>query len=229
MPVTLINPFEVAAAQEAAFVESWKQTAAVFADKPGYLDTRLHQSIDAAARFRFVNVAHWSSAEAWAEAMKAFPPQEGGVPGIKASPALYTPIQGGSVEAHGASVEDELRHVEEGLARAYQANDASYLGRVLADDYLVTDGPGTTSDKRKVLADHESKRLHVESFTFNEMKVQRLGPDAAMVTGQYTWDASYDGHPIPGSFRYLRVYTRGDGGWQVKAGQVTPVLPPRKG
>lgn len=63
MPVTLINPFEVADAQEAAFVESWKQTAAVFADKPGYLDTRLHRSIDAAARFRFVNVAHWSSAE----------------------------------------------------------------------------------------------------------------------------------------------------------------------
>ena len=228
MPVTLINPFEVAAAQEAAFVESWKRTAAVFAEKPGYLDTRLHQSIDAAARFRFVNVAHWSSAEAWAEAMKAFPPQEGGVPGIKANPALYTPVQGGSIEAHGASVEDELRHVEEGLARAYQANDAGYLGRVLADDYLVTDGPGITSDKRKVLADHESKRLHVESFTFDEMKVQRLGPDAAMVTGQYTWDASYDGHPIPGTFRYLRVYTRGDAGWQIKAGQVTPLLPPRR-
>ena len=95
--------------------------------------------------------------------------------------------------------------------------------------YLVTDGPGTTSDKRKVLADHEGKRLHVGSFTFDEMEVQRLGPDAAMVTGQYTWDASYDGHPTPGTFRYLRVYTRGDGGWQIKAGQVTPVLPPRRG
>ena len=46
-----------------------------------------------------------------------------------------------------------------------------------------------------------------------------------MVAGQYTWEASYDGHPIPGAFRYLRVYVRGDGGWQVKAGQVTPVRP----
>ena len=75
MPVTLINPFEVATAQEAAFVKGWKQTAAVFANKPGYLDTRLHVSIDPASRFRFVNIAHWSSVEAWAEAMKAFPPQ----------------------------------------------------------------------------------------------------------------------------------------------------------
>lgn len=225
MPVTLINPFQVAPEQEAAFVESWKRTAAEFAAKPGYLDTKLHQSIDPQARFRFVNVAHWSSAEAWAEAMKAFPPQEGGVPGIEANPALYTPAQGGSIEARNATVEDELRGIEEGLARAYQANDAAYLGRLLADDYQVTDGPGTTSDKAKVLADHEGKRLRVGSFRFDEMHVTRLGPDAAMVAGQYTWEASYDGHPIPGAFRYLRVYVRGDGGWQVKAGQVTPVRP----
>lgn len=143
--------------------------------------------------------------------------------GIEANAALYTPAQGGSVEAQNASVEEELRGIEGGLARAYQANDAGYLGRVLADDYQVTDGPGTTSDKAKVLGDHKSKRLRVSSFRFNEMRVQRLGPDAAMVMGQYAWEASYDGHPISGTFRYLRIYTRSDKGWQVKAGQVTPV------
>lgn len=229
MHVTLINPFEVAAAQEAAFVESWKQTAAVFAAHPGYLDTRLHRAIDPAARFRFVNIAHWASAEAWAEAMRAFPPREGGTAGVQANPALYTPVSGGDIEAGGTGLETVLRGMEEALARAYQANDAATLGRLLADDYQVTDGPGTISDKRKVLADHESKRLHVSRFSFDEVHVQSLGPDAALVTGQYTWEASYDGHPIPGSFRYMRVYVRGSGGWQIKAGQVTPILPPRKG
>ena len=107
MPVTLINPFEVAADREAAFVEGWKQTAAVFAGKPGFLDTRLHRSLDPASRFRFVNVAHWSGAEAWAEAMRAFPPKEGGVAGIKANPALYAPMPGGSIEANGPSVEGD--------------------------------------------------------------------------------------------------------------------------
>ena len=91
MAVTLINAFEVAPEHEPAFVESWKQTAATFAGKPGYLETLLHRSLDPAARFRFVNVAHWSSAEAWAEAMKAFPPREGGVPGIKANPPFTSP------------------------------------------------------------------------------------------------------------------------------------------
>lgn len=175
MPVTLINPFVVPAAQETSLVENWKRTAAVFAGKPGYLDTRLHRSIDPNARFRFINVAHWSSAKTWIEAMKAFPPSEGGVHGIEANPALYTPVEGGAIEPHDSSVEEEVRGIEEGLARAYQANDDAYLGRVLADDYLVTDGPGTTSDKRKVLADHESRRLHVSRFAFHESRVQRLG------------------------------------------------------
>ena len=107
MSVTLINPFEVAADQEAAFVEGWKQTAAVFAGKPGFLDTRLHRSLDPASRFRFINVAHWSGAEAWAEALRAFPPKEGGIAGIKANPALYVPMPGGSIKANGPSVEED--------------------------------------------------------------------------------------------------------------------------
>ena len=224
MSVTLINPFEVAADQEAAFVEAWRRTAAVFADQPGYLDTRLHISIDPSSRFRFVNVARWSGAGAWSDAMRAFPPQEGGVAGIKANPALYVPADGGTIEARGGGIEDELRGIEEGLARAYQANDAGYLAAVLADDYVVTDGPGTTSDKAKVLADHQGRRLQVSRFEFDEMRAQLLGPDAAMVTGQYTWDASYAGRPVPGTFRYIRIYTRTDGGWRIRAGQVTPVL-----
>lgn len=48
-----------------------------------------------------------------------------------------------------------------------------------------------------------------------------------MVTGQYTWEATYGGHPISGSFRYLRIYTRTDAGWQIKAGQVTPIQNPQ--
>ena len=183
MTVTLINPFAVTAAAEDGFVESWKRTAGVFAGKPGYLETTLHRSIDPQARFRFINVAHWESAEAWADAMKAFPPVEGGTPGIEANPALYLPVPGGAIEARIPAVADEIRGLEQDLARAYLANDAAALGRLLDDDYAVTDGPGTVSDKAKVLADHETKRLQVRHFQFDEMSVRLLGPDVAMVTG----------------------------------------------
>ncbi len=227
MAVTLINPFEVEPEREAEFVASWMQTATVFAGERGYLDTRLHRSLDPGARFRFVNVAHWSSAQSWADAMRAFPPHEGGSPGVKGSPALYEPVSGGSIEARNASVQEELRGLEEGLARAYQANDVGFLDHLLADDYSVTDGPGTVSDKRKVLADHAGKHLRVAGFRFDEMLVLPLGPDAATVSGQYTWEATYDGHPVLPTCRYLRVYAREATGWRLRTGQVTPVLPPR--
>lgn len=228
MPVTLINPFHLRSVDESAFVESWKETASVFARKPGYLDTRLHRSIDPAARFRFVNIAHWEKAEAWVEAMKAFPPREGGTPGVEADPNLYSVVEGGPPEGNHAPVEEEIREMEQGLVHAYQAHDTNFLKRVLAEDYLVTDGPGTVSNKEKVLSDHAQGLLQVSAFKFNEMRVQQLSSDSAMVTGQYTWSATYTGHPISGTYRYLRVYVRTNDGWQIKAGQVTPVRDQRK-
>ena len=227
VPITLINPFSVTPAAEPGFLESWKRTAAIYAKHSGYIDANLHRALDPQARFRFVNVAHWDSAEAWSAATKAFPPSERGAAGVEANPALYTPIaseQQGIGEQHGAA--DAVRAQEHELARAYRTNDADALDRLLADDYTVTDGPGTVSDKAKVLADHRARRIEVRSFVFDDMAVRALGPDTAIATGQYTWDASYAGHPIPGgTFRYLRVYVRTGTGWRIQAGQVTPVRP----
>ena len=225
MSVVLINPFVVDRAHEADFVENWKRTAEVFAGQPGYLDTRLHASLDPAAHFRFVNIAHWASADTWAAAMKIFPPKEGGQPGVQANPALYRLAPGGAVAARNRTAEVEIDAVEQGLARAYRTSDVGFLDRALADDYVVTDGPGTVSDKAKVLADHRDGHLKVSDFAFDDATVRLLSPDAAIVTGQYHWTATYDGHPIPGAFRYLRVYTRdGEHGWRVRAGQVTPIV-----
>ena len=224
MSVILINPFQIAPAQESAFVQSWKETAAVFAQKAGYLDTRLHRALDSSARFRFVNVAHWESAEAWSEAMKTFPPREKDMPGVEANPALYNLVEGGSPDPVKPSVEDDLRTIEQGLARAYQSADLDFLKRVFDESYIVTDGPGTVSDKAKLISDYATRRLQVSQFRFDEMQIRRLTVDTAVAMGQYTWSAAYDGHPISGSFRYLRVYVRGDHGWRIHAGQVTPVL-----
>ena len=226
MSVVLINPFVIEPAQESAFLENWRKTADVFADQPGYIDTRLHASLNPSARFRFVNIAHWTSTETWAAAMKTFPPKEGSQPGIQANPALYRLAPRGAVKAKKRSAEAEIEEVEQGLARAYQANDVGFLEKALADDYVVTDGPGTVSNKAKVLADHRDDHLKVSDFAFDEMTARLLSPDTAIVTGQYHWSATYDGRAIPGAFRYLRVYSRDDG-WRIRAGQVTPIVATR--
>jgi heme oxygenase (mycobilin-producing) len=58
--VILINPFEVPAGDEERFLAGWDAARELLASHRGYLGTRLHRSL-AAASFRFVNVARWSS------------------------------------------------------------------------------------------------------------------------------------------------------------------------
>ncbi len=73
-PVILINPFSVPKGREAEFLKLWNEIAQYIKDQPGFIDSKLHRSLDPDARFQFINIAHWESAEAWQTAMsKAVP------------------------------------------------------------------------------------------------------------------------------------------------------------
>jgi heme oxygenase (mycobilin-producing) len=90
--VTLINPFEVPAGEDEHFIAGWELANAHLSQQPGYLSTSLHRSVGPDPDFRFVNVARWASAEAFAAAITdpAFP-AAAQVP-YPAHPALYTAI-----------------------------------------------------------------------------------------------------------------------------------------
>jgi heme-degrading monooxygenase HmoA len=55
--VVLINPFEVPEGQEQEFLKQWREAAEHLRHASGFVLTRLHQSLDPQAKFRFVNVA----------------------------------------------------------------------------------------------------------------------------------------------------------------------------
>lgn len=63
--VTFINCFEVPAGRDEDFLVLWGEVNAYMAAQPGYVDHRLHRAVSQQARYRFVNVAHWDSADAW--------------------------------------------------------------------------------------------------------------------------------------------------------------------
>jgi heme oxygenase (mycobilin-producing) len=58
--VVLIDPFEVPEGEDGAFLAAWDAARATLAQQRGYLGARLHRAA-APARFRFVEVARWSS------------------------------------------------------------------------------------------------------------------------------------------------------------------------
>lgn len=94
-PVTLINVFEVPAGALDASIRSWEVARDFLQAQPGYLSTRLHQSLAPDARFQLVNVAQWESAEAFQAAMRRMQ-QELAVPppaGLRFTPGLYRIIR----------------------------------------------------------------------------------------------------------------------------------------
>ncbi|HEX4249932.1 MAG TPA: antibiotic biosynthesis monooxygenase family protein [Pseudonocardia sp.] len=60
--VVFINCFEVPPGRDAAFLELWSRIDGFMCAQPGFQWRRLHRSLDADARLRYVNVASWDSA-----------------------------------------------------------------------------------------------------------------------------------------------------------------------
>ena len=67
--ITVINPFEVPPGREDETLSMWEAFAEYFRKQPGYISTELHKAIDPDARFLFVNIAKWESADAFQSAL----------------------------------------------------------------------------------------------------------------------------------------------------------------
>lgn len=71
--VVLINPIAVPDDDQAreTFLAGWRNAADHLRQQDGFISTTLHASLNPAARFRFVNVAVWASAEQFQRAVSA--------------------------------------------------------------------------------------------------------------------------------------------------------------
>jgi heme oxygenase (mycobilin-producing) len=67
--ITLINVFTVERGKEEEFIQLWNETALIMKSALGFIDTKLHRSLDPTAQFPLINVAHWESKEAWQQAI----------------------------------------------------------------------------------------------------------------------------------------------------------------
>ena len=92
--VVLINPFVVPAALRDEYLAKYHAVMERLSRQSGFLGGGLHQALEPdEARFQFINVNRWASAEAFHAGIAAVNPTEvfgDLVQRIKASPALFT-------------------------------------------------------------------------------------------------------------------------------------------
>lgn len=88
-PVALINVFEIPAGTEQAFVAWWQKSSEALKQEPGFIDAKLHRSLKVGARFQFINIAHWESADALDRARRRNADILQALEAGKGTPALY--------------------------------------------------------------------------------------------------------------------------------------------
>lgn len=125
--------------------------------------------------------------------------------------------------ADDASTETEVRRLEGLLDKAVVEGDVATFDRLFAKDFTHGSQSGRFRTKAEWMKGKVQGQSSYISFDVTDLQV-RVVDDTAIVTGvsKPKWHKS-DGSIGTGHFRFLRVWTRLNGTWQVAAFQGTEV------
>jgi ketosteroid isomerase-like protein len=128
-----------------------------------------------------------------------------------------------------AAIQAEVLNVERDWFRAGETYDVEAIRRIVADDAVLVypDGtPGTKADEVRIA---ETKAI-TGRWEMIDPKVTVLSADSAFITGRssikdgkYKEPTMAKAIDISGEYRFLDVYARRNGRWQVVASQATKV------
>lgn len=131
---------------------------------------------------------------------------------------------------NAASIESELKKIEADWPKAYKDKDVATIRRILADDIVLTYPDGSTGTKSMEVQLTETGAVTFDAWDSAETKVTVLDANTAFLTGVSTIKngklkdpSSQQTIDISGQYRFLDVYAKRNGAWQVVASQVTQV------
>jgi uncharacterized protein (TIGR02246 family) len=110
----------------------------------------------------------------------------------------------------------EVRALERAWLDAYEKRDAAAMNRIVADDFSIAYGDGSTQSKADVIAALErAAGQPAPKFTTEDVRARAYG-DTVILTGRViTERARPDGTSSRRAARYTDTYVRRNGQWQV--------------
>jgi ketosteroid isomerase-like protein len=122
----------------------------------------------------------------------------------------------------GAGAEASVMRAWAEYREALTKRDTAKLERIWADDYTFVNGRGMLLTKAERLQNIKSGATQFDSIEDKDRKVRLYG-DTALITGKVTLKARYSGQEASGDYRYLNVWVKRGGKWQLVANQITPI------
>ncbi len=129
-----------------------------------------------------------------------------------------------SAATAAAGVEQSLMAIQRRWAAALVHRDIATLESILADDLAGIDTRGEPWNKEQYLAEVKSSDFVAESASVDDMTV-RVFVNTAVVTGRYVEKSTNKGKETSVNARFVEVYAKRAGRWQVVFSQLTAIAP----
>jgi ketosteroid isomerase-like protein len=138
------------------------------------------------------------------------------------TPLVLTVLFAAGPQVFQGDPTNQFREMAKSLAAAYLRGDRAFVDNLLADDWTSTDYLGRPWTKARVLAMFDGPR---PPMTKSEIDVDnvRLFGEVAVVTGRSLSAGRVDGKDVAVTQRFIDIYARRNGRWQIVASQGTEV------
>ena len=134
---------------------------------------------------------------------------------------------------NAAAIEAEVMKIERDWMKAGETYDVEQIKRIVADDATLVYPDGTQGTKADEVRIAESKAITGDGWEIVESKVTVLDADSAFISGRSRIkNGRYKDANMPkaidisGDYRFLDVYARRNGNWQVIASAATKIANP---
>ena len=131
-----------------------------------------------------------------------------------------------------AAIEAEITKLEREWADANQTHNPEAVKRIVSDNAMIVYPDGSTGSKDVEIKTIESGLITADSYEMFDTKVTVIDADSAFITGRGVIKNGKNVVPgqkkpidLSGEYRFLDVYAKRDGKWQVVASQTTKILP----
>jgi len=129
-----------------------------------------------------------------------------------------------------AAIEAEVIRIEREWYNATKTHSAEAAKGFLADNVSLVYPDGTAATKADEIRSIESGAMTADTYEMTESKVTVINADSAFITGRsvikngkYAVPGQKKPIDISGEYRFLDVYARRDGKWQVVASQAVKI------
>jgi ketosteroid isomerase-like protein len=134
--------------------------------------------------------------------------------------SLASPAQATTTNTKDQEVIRQILNLERQSKDAALNRDASFVERVLADDYLAIGPLGQVITKSDTITARKNAQLHYDSIDLTDVVVRLYG-NTAIVTGRADVKGKDLGEDFSGPYRFTRVWVKRNGQWLTASYQAT--------